>query len=207
MQDSLSIHVLSSFGHPQQCLCAQYSPSLHLHYSAQPPALLMHTSSPTCSHMHSVLAPCDLHQCPLCISPCMCFSHSKQLQVVSNCWHFSAQPHMHPMCTPAPITMLFSLQCCMSGSHPLQWFPRLVQHHQGHYLVYSALCFHSAPSLSFVSPPWACFCPWCLRTCTLFLIWKDAITIGLLFAPYSFPHLSFLLYVLEVPGSTLLLPI
>jgi len=53
-----SIHVLSSFSHPQQCRHAQYSPSLHLRYSAQPPALLTHTSSPTHSHMCSV-APCE----------------------------------------------------------------------------------------------------------------------------------------------------
>jgi len=49
-----SIHVSSSFSHLQQCQCAQYSPSLHLCYSAQPSALLVHTSSPTCSHMRSV---------------------------------------------------------------------------------------------------------------------------------------------------------
>jgi len=53
-----SIHVSSSFSHLQQCRRAQYSPSLHLHYSAQPPALLAHTSSPTRSHMCSV-APCE----------------------------------------------------------------------------------------------------------------------------------------------------
>ena len=53
-----SIHVSSSFSHPQQCRRAQYSPSLHPHYSAQPPALLAHTSSPTHSHMRSV-APCE----------------------------------------------------------------------------------------------------------------------------------------------------
>jgi len=53
-----SIHVSSSFSHPQQCWRAQYSPSLHPHYSAQPPALLAHTSSPTRSHMCSV-APCE----------------------------------------------------------------------------------------------------------------------------------------------------
>jgi len=53
-----SVCVLSSFSHPQQCLCAQYSPGLHLHYSAQPPTLLVRTSSPTHSHMCSV-APCE----------------------------------------------------------------------------------------------------------------------------------------------------
>jgi len=53
-----SIHVSSSFSHLQQCLRTQYPPGLHLHYSAQPPALLAHTSSPTCSHMCSV-APCE----------------------------------------------------------------------------------------------------------------------------------------------------
>jgi len=53
-----SIHVSSSFSHPQQCRRAQYSPSLHPHYSAQPPTLLAHTSSPTRSHMRSV-APCE----------------------------------------------------------------------------------------------------------------------------------------------------
>jgi len=53
-----SIHVSSSFSHPQQCRRAQYSPSLHPRYSAQPPALLAHTSSPTHSHMRSV-APCE----------------------------------------------------------------------------------------------------------------------------------------------------
>jgi len=53
-----SIHVSSSFSHPQQCQHAQYSPSLHPCYSAQPPALLVHTSSPTRSHMRSV-APCE----------------------------------------------------------------------------------------------------------------------------------------------------
>jgi len=53
-----SIHVSSSFSHPQQCRRTQYSPSLHPRYSAQPPALLAHTSSPTRSHMHSV-APCE----------------------------------------------------------------------------------------------------------------------------------------------------
>ena len=40
---------------------------------------------------------------------------------------------------------------------------------------------------------WACSCPLCLRACALFLIWKDAITVGLLFAPYSFLCLSLLL--------------
>jgi len=53
-----SIHVSSSFSHLQQCQHTQYSPSLHLCYSAQPPALLAHTSSPTRSHMRSV-APCE----------------------------------------------------------------------------------------------------------------------------------------------------
>jgi len=53
-----SIHVSSSFSHPQQCLHTQYPPGLHLCYSAQPHALLAHTSSPTCSHMRSV-APCE----------------------------------------------------------------------------------------------------------------------------------------------------
>jgi len=151
-----------------------------------------------------VKVPC---QCPLYISPCACFSHSEQHQVVAAYLCFSAQPHAHSMRTPAPINMLFSLQCFASGSCPLQWFPRLVQRHQGQYPVHSTPCFCSTPSLSFVSPPWACFYPWCLRAHALFLIWKDAITIGPLFALYSFPCLSLLLYILEAPGSTLPLPI
>jgi len=53
-----SIRVSSSFSHPQQCLRAQYPPSLHPRYSAQPPTLLTRTSSPTCRHMRSV-APCE----------------------------------------------------------------------------------------------------------------------------------------------------
>jgi len=93
-----------------------------------------------------------LHQCTLCISPCMCFSHLEQHHVVSACLHFSAQPCMHSMHTPASVSMLFNPQCCASGSCSPQGFPRLVWHHQGQYLVCSALRLRPTPSPSCVSP-------------------------------------------------------
>jgi len=147
------------------------------------------------------------HQCTLHISPCTCFSHSEQHRVVSACSRFLAQPCAHSMCTPTSVSMLFNPQCCASGPCSPQGSPRLIRHHQGQYLVCSAL--HLCPLLPFpvCHLSQACSCSLCLRACTLFLIWKDAITISLLFAPYSFLHFSLLLYVLEVPGSTLPLPI
>jgi len=102
-----------------------------------------------CALEHPVKVP---HQCALCISPCVHFSHSEQHRVVSACSRFSAQPHAHSMRTPASVSMLFNPQCCASGSCSPQGFPRLVQCHQGQYLVCSALCLCPAPSLSCVSP-------------------------------------------------------
>ena len=92
------------------------------------------------------------HQCTLCISPCACFGHSEQHRVVSACSRFSAQPRAHSMHTPTSVSMLFNLQCCTSGSCSPQGFPRLIQCHQGQYLVCSALHLRLAPSLSCVSP-------------------------------------------------------
>jgi len=77
-----SIHVSSSFSHPQQCRCAQYSPSLHPHYLAQPPTLLAHTSSPTCSHMRSV-APCEAPASPH--SPYLSLHTLQSLRTTSGC--------------------------------------------------------------------------------------------------------------------------
>ena len=65
--------------------------------------------------------------------------------------HFDSQCTCS-MCTPTPISMFSSPQCCASGSCSPQGSPRLIQHHQGQYLVCSAPCLHPAPSLSCVSP-------------------------------------------------------
>jgi len=199
-----SIHVLSSFSHPQQCQCAQYSPSLHPCYSAQPPALLMHTSSPTCSHMRSV-APCEdptSAHCPYLslrmlqslgtMSGCLCL-----LALLSTATH--ALPH------------LLACSSTHSAAHQGPALPR-GSPDLSNIIRDSIWCVPLCVSVLLLPSPvchlsWACSCSLCLRACALFLIWKDAITIGLLFAPYSFLCLSLLLYVLEVPGSTLPLPI
>jgi len=199
-----SIHVSSSFSHPQQCRRAQYSPSLHPHYSAQPPALLAHTSSPTHSHMHSV-APCE--------SPASAHSPYLSLRTLQSLRTTSGCPCLLALLSTATHALPHLLACSSTHSAARQG-PALPRGSQdlSNVIRDSIWCVPLHVSVLRLPSPvcclsWACSCPLCIRACTHFLIWKDAITIGPLFAPYSFLRLSLLLYVLEVPGSTLPLPI
>ena len=203
-----SIHISSSFGHLQQCLCAQYSPGLHPHYSAQPPTLLMHTSSPMCSLVRSV-AP---YEGPTSVPSLLYLSlHTLQsLRTALGCLLACASQHSH-MHTPCTLPHLLACSSACSAAHQGP-APSSGSSDLSDIIRDSIWCVPLCVSVLLLPSPlyhlsWACSCPRCLRACTLFLIWKDAITIGLLFALYSFPHLSLLFYILEAPGSTLLLPI